>query len=573
MARRVFRWLLFSRRPMALTEVAEAIVVEVGDESMDSEKKLNEPQDILDICRGLIEIDDTQFTLGLSHFTVKEYLISANIIESSAAGYHVKHTVAHAELAKICLTYTMFSDFDDGPCDDYEAQLGEYPLLTYAVQYWPEHVSEYGNQDDETLSQLILSFFHLGQDSEKFQLWRQLYEICRGTSSLMTGTKINSLRDDISSTKSKSDSVPATPLYYAAEMGQLQAVSELLELGTHVDVKGGTNYTPTKAAIIGGHEATLRLLLEKGADPNEIAEEAGHDICCRDSYPLSIAAGSGQAGCVQALLDFAADVGRIGYGTIKDPLLAASWSGHGNVVEVLIEADYFISKGAVVQGANCSDEAAQFVTAYLYSALQGLEKPIRTLLQRGGDALLTQSVSPKGEAGDFFLVGLGHAIENGHLKIIKIILQRDDAKAFCLRDNELRAILQQAAYSGREKVLDLLLSLRKTPGREALGSSLHLAAADGNVGAIERLIRAGADPNGKDDDGWSPMVCASECHNPFAMEKLSKFGAVLDASDIVGPTSWGDKPLPLEISTDGLEIKSKWKDGQLNTFNLTKLIN
>lgn len=65
-----------------------------------------------------------------------------------------------------------------------------------------------------------------------------------------------------------------------------------------------------------------------------------------------------------------------------------------------------------------------------------------------------------------------------------------------------------------------------------MGFALHLAAANGNVNIIERLIKAGANPNDLDDDEWSPILCALEYHNHSAVEKLSKAVDVPRAPDI-----------------------------------------
>lgn len=527
---------------MTLIEVANGIAVEIGCKSMDPDNKLNDPKDILDICGGLIDLDEDNLTLGLSHFTVKTYLISTDIIQGPAVGYYAQHTIANTELAKICLTYITFDDFSNWPCDDYEARLEEYPLLAYAVKYWPEHVFEYQNDGDEILDQLVLSFFHLGPDSKKFQAWRQLYDICRTSPRPITASGINhSLK--------KIKWPPATPLYFAASMGHLQAVKELLEVGADVNAEGGEFGTPVVATVMGGHVETLRLLLERGADPNQTKDKG------RNNNLLFLASEAGHAKCVQTLLDFKADAAHIGILASNDLIHAATWGDHENVLDVLVEADYFKNQGVpgdLLRGVVYENDNNPFMLAFTYSGWQGFEKPFRTLFHRGRELLLVPPVNP---AEDLFLDTTRRVISAGHLKIIKFILQDKDAKALCIRDDTFRTLLEEASYAGRDNIVDLLLSLRKT-GPKTTGFSLHLAAANGNINIIERLIKAGVNPNDIDDDGWSPILCASEYHNHSAVEKLSKVVNVLGTLDMIGRASlnsWDTSHQP-EESTDGLEI-------------------
>lgn len=312
-------------------EVVDGIAVEIGHGSIDPDNKPNEPEDVLNILGGLINLDEENATLGLAHFTVKEYLISTDIVQGPAVSYHVQHAIAHAKLAKICLTYIMFDHFGGEPCDDYETRFEKYPLLAYAVRYWSEHVSECENDSDKTLDGLVLGFFHLGPNSEKFQAWRQLYDISRRSDHLAKASEINNSLETIKWP-------PATPLYFAAGMGHLQAVKELLELGADVHVQGGEFGTPVVAAVVDGHEETLRLLLEKGANPNQKRDERSNENL------LYLAAVNGYAGCVQILLNFNADAECFAASDHRNPLSAAIWAGHGNVLEVLVDADYFRTK-------------------------------------------------------------------------------------------------------------------------------------------------------------------------------------------------------------------------------------
>jgi len=65
-------------------------------------------------------------------------------------------------------------------------------------------------------------------------------------------------------------------------------------------------------------------------------------------------------------------------------------------------------------------------------------------------------------------------------------------------------------------------------GRPAL--SLHGAAANDNLAAIESLIAAGAEVNARDGDGFTP--------SPAIIEALLDAGADATARDAKGKTPW-----------------------------------
>ncbi len=58
---RILRWLAFSLRPLSVEELSEAIAVDVGrDPAFDRQEVFEDPQDILNICSGLVTIATTE---------------------------------------------------------------------------------------------------------------------------------------------------------------------------------------------------------------------------------------------------------------------------------------------------------------------------------------------------------------------------------------------------------------------------------------------------------------------------------------------------------------------------------
>ncbi|XP_020649796.3 protein fem-1 homolog A [Pogona vitticeps] len=173
----------------------------------------------------------------------------------------------------------------------------------------------------------------------------------------------------------------APPLWAASAAGHLPVVRSLLERGAGVNQTTLTNSTPLRAACFDGHLEIVRYLVgERGADL-EVANRHGHTclmISCykghaeiaryllehgadvnrrsvKGNTALHDCAESGSLEILRLLLAARARMEKDGYG--MTPLLAASVTGHTNIVEYLIEGALEEEPADGLEGDGESDGA------------------------------------------------------------------------------------------------------------------------------------------------------------------------------------------------------------------------
>ncbi|XP_003460986.1 protein fem-1 homolog A [Cavia porcellus] len=153
----------------------------------------------------------------------------------------------------------------------------------------------------------------------------------------------------------------APPLWAASAAGHLDVVRSLLQRGASVNRTTRTNSTPLRAACFDGHLEVVRYLVGEHQADLEVANRHGHTclmISCykghreiarylleqgaqvnrrsaKGNTALHDCAESGSLEILQLLLGCNARMERDGYG--MTPLLAASVTGHTNIVEYLIQ--------------------------------------------------------------------------------------------------------------------------------------------------------------------------------------------------------------------------------------------
>ena len=304
----------------------------------------------------------TDYYIGfikLSHFSVKEYLISQyaqNHAVKQVRDFSFSEESSHAVISLICLAYLLqFRTFEP-----FAMKLDvSFPLAIYAARYWIIHAHS-GSKTKSQSSLIFASMMKLLTDENAaFLNWVRLCDI-----------------DDYNhmNPQRQKDEI-AKPLYYAPMAGLTEASSALVEMGADVNAQGGQHGNALNAALNAGHETIAKLLIEKGADVNTQIEYYGHHW---GEYPVNalyIASDGGYEANTKLLIEKGADV-NAQVGDYGNALQAASFQGHEAIARLLI------GKGADVnaQGGRCGNA--------LHAALiAGHEAIAKLLIEKGADVL------------------------------------------------------------------------------------------------------------------------------------------------------------------------------------------
>jgi ankyrin repeat protein len=516
----ILRWTTFAMRPLSVSEITEALIVEPNDND-GADLQLDELPDsidddyisseIVDICGDLVEVRAQKpgdwagtRTTHLIHASVREFLLSALPPQSGdpskliSGSDQAKH---HKDLAATCLAYLHCEDVwkprgEQGTSDH------DYTFIHYAARHWNLHVIMAGN-DDSNLLGLVERFFDF--ENESFHNWRRYIESLEIT----TGDGQENVM------------AAATPLYYAALFGLTASMESIwTHHKTQLNTVGGEYGTPLQAACSQGHELAFDLLIQWGANPDTEGGKFG--------VPINAAVAQGHKRMVQTFVRMGADL------TLKDsmgrtPLYTAAFNGHSDIADLLIKA-----------GAEQNVTNKNGCTPLRAAASSGHLEVVKILLEKGVDI----------EAPD--LTGwtpLNSAASDGHLEIVKLLLEKG-------ADITVPSIngwtpLNSAASDGHLEIVKLLLDKGAditVPNIDGW-TPLNSAASDGYLEIVKLLLEKGADITVPSINGWTPLNSAASDGHLEIVKLLLEKGA-----DVTVPAGNSWTPLHAATKTGHLEI-------------------
>ncbi|TVY81572.1 putative ankyrin repeat protein [Lachnellula suecica] len=406
LADQVLSWITYARRPLRTNELQQALAIEIDEEYLD-EENFSDIEEMINVCAGLVTVDENSKVIRFIHYTTQEYFESIRKTRFPGCDDHV---------ALSCITYLMHNDLEvdssgrfsiDSTCD----------LVEYAAQHWGHHV-RIASSTVVTPSTLRLlkmdkrlrSYSELSgnitsthwQSSPSIALWAAAYFGLEDAAQLLLaeGADVNCKMNG------------ETALYVASTEGFVGVVRKLLDAGSDVELTGGSRGTALSTAAYHGHNEIIRLLIPRSFP------------WWRHGTALKEAIDGGKPGTVTLLLENGADISSP-YGT-GDNLARAIFNGSESLVRI------FIDRGVTIDPCRAMEVAAG----------QGHLDLVRSLIAKLGKGT---------EAKSWVQSGVGAAAGGDHIEIVTQLLQ-------VRSDIDVNPAKIKACRSGSLRVLRFLLT-------------------------------------------------------------------------------------------------------------------
>jgi ankyrin repeat protein len=302
------------------------------------------------------------------------------------------------------------------------------------------------------------------------------------------------------------------PLNLAALKGSVPLVELLLKAGANANLQDDTGFTPLNTAAEHGHTEVMRRLLAHGANPN-LACPGDQASTVNGQAPMHSAAIRGDVEMLRLLLDQGALLNL--QSKAGTPLCWAVKGEHTPAVELLLQ------RGALPDLPSSDQD----MTPLHWAAILGQPDLVALLLKHGASNNIPSGVGRPLHAAVMSQEGVRRWLAPG------IASGKNPYQPRVGSDEEHVAVLKLLLASGADfNGRDLT---QRTP--------LIVAVSQGNVGAVETLLAAGADLEAAEQIGFTALQAASNLDAPAqvvsnVVTRLIRAGASLESRDAVRRT-------------------------------------
>ncbi|KAK1848398.1 multiple ankyrin repeats single kh domain-containing protein [Colletotrichum chrysophilum] len=501
-AQRVLYFLLYSEAPLLAEEASE--ITQVCPENQRFMRRTNTSikpnlEAISVYCPNLVKFvtETSPFgekveVLQLSHFSVKEYLLSERLKQQTFWSF--EEAFGKASMAEICLAYLLEMKKVQ-PLNEVQSS---YPLAPHAACFWAVYAGQADNKmrvrfikeflDDPSCQEvyyqlrhprrrhmsLLSSDFHVQRQLENRDSQREPLLYHFAFHGVLSAVKLILQMDVNAVIVNAEGGHYGNALQAAAFQGYADIVSHLLKGGANVDAQGGQYKTALAAAVEASHEDVTKILLNWDANVNNGQDILLTAVLNRKTSIVGLLIGKSanvsreafKWACqirnlttIHLLLKNIQSTDTINYCSKR--LHDACKRGYYDVVQTLIRSK-----------ANVNARDWHGLTALYYAASYNHVKIVKLLLENG--ASFNQE-DEEFEKDPFYASCTNRAMET-----MSILLMKDPDPDPLFFDEAL----ESASYSADIEVLELLL---KTAKREQQNQTNPVVLAQAMYNAILSL--------------------------------------------------------------------------------------
>ncbi|KAM0540192.1 hypothetical protein ACHAO7_011433 [Fusarium culmorum] len=322
LVQKVFRWVAVAKRPLTLDEIREAVYIDIGQQSLETERLVRQLTPIVMWSENLLQVTEEQPpTIEFAHSTICEFITKGDL-PIQLSNFHIDVYEADHFVGEICITYLHLNNFKTTVARRLQ------PVLVNPMAIASTSLRR--GQKTPGLTSRIADVFGQSKAKADLDLAGALASYNRADASEGDDEAIAIFLDNRCSMLCINRA-----LQVASEGGHVKIVERLLEAQADVNAAASRDggRTALQAASEGGHIQVVERLLEAQADVNAAASRDGGRTA------LQAASAGGHIQVVERLLEAQADINAAA--CLKGgwtALQAASAGGHIQVVERLLEA-------------------------------------------------------------------------------------------------------------------------------------------------------------------------------------------------------------------------------------------
>ena len=543
---KLLAWVVYGQRPLTLKELKAALATQIDSRNKASTEKYQitlSAKTIAEAAGVILEITDGK--VHLIHQSAKDFLLKNGQLKSAR---FCNDKDPNIYLAKVCIAYLSFEDFETGPCRDEQAlaiRKEQYPLFHYAARNWHAHVPRnYVDAVAHMLDRLIKP------QSPILLSWSEaagIPDIHEATNEIAVAAKTNI--DWLADFHSSNVVVTERKVMEAAKNWST-GFEMMKRLANRGDVQFDGGALRALASSFGGD--MMQHLLDRGHKVNVTHDLIKETISNRRNgkYVMRVILCQWNDAVLTAeLVESAAENSESG----KDMLEMLLRKQHINITEEAFAAiaryfdaqllssvpdgqgDIKVTEKVVEAAAVNKDrnemvqqllkridweitERAVVAIARLFSTV-GVESLLRSNVR------ITEAVVEAAASNRIY----GKEMMELLLSRANIPITETVVKAAAVNSGSGKEVLKLLLRSGDIRTMEIMAKIG--PANIAPGELLSRAAENGyEVLARQLLERRGTDPNSRDCEGWTPLAWAARKGHISLVEALLDVKADVNAA-------------------------------------------